>query len=112
MRLVLTALCILAFTVGGAEGKVTKVAPPPPIPIGDNSLPMQCGPVKDVLAMLKDKYHEKQTAVGMISEQIMFALYANIDTGSWTSLLISSDGGACMTGSGKSFAYTLMGKGA
>jgi hypothetical protein len=62
---------------------------------------MACGDRGELLAHLKDKYHESQTGFGMTEKGAVVELMTS-DDGSWTLILSFSNGRACLmaTGSG------------
>lgn len=60
----------------------------------------KCGPGKELLKTLQEKYKETGSAIGMINPQQAFLIVASPDGKTWTALVYNSDGTACFVASG------------
>lgn len=60
----------------------------------------KCGPGKELLKTLQDKYKEVGSAIGMINEKQAFLIVASPDGKSWTALVYNTDGTACVVAGG------------
>lgn len=64
-----------------------------------------CGPHEDVVSRLKERFEETRHAYGLISEKAIVEVYVS-GKGTWTMIVISPDGRACMVASGHSWTET------
>lgn len=64
-----------------------------------------CGPAQDVLSVLKDQFGESIVGQGL-SQGAIIQLWANDDTGTWTIVAVSPNGGACMLSAGSDFQHS------
>lgn len=110
----LIVLCIAVFAVLTVPrwvalahaGTVKKVAPHGATP----APAIKCGPVKLALSALKERFGESPALTGLISEKQMLLILENPDTKSWTELLVTADGMACMLASGTDFTLSIPGQ--
>ncbi|MDH3194739.1 MAG: hypothetical protein OEL78_00350 [Hyphomicrobiales bacterium] len=59
----------------------------------------QCGPHRRIVEVLAGKYGEAPRAIGSVSRNHLMEVYVS-ETGSWTILVTSADGNACIIASG------------
>jgi hypothetical protein len=64
---------------------------------------MMCGKRADIIRQLDEKYGETRRSLGLAGGRGVVELYASDETGSWTILLTSPQGTACMMASGEAF---------
>ncbi len=64
---------------------------------------MVCGKRADIIRQLTDKYGETRRSMGLAEGRGVVELYASEETGSWTILITSPQGTACMMAAGQSF---------
>jgi len=74
------------------------------------SAQQSCGPL-EALAGVVAKYKEQLITSAPIQEGVMLVTYANLNTGTWTTAIVSVEGTACVFASGRGFKHHL-GKGA
>ena len=60
-----------------------------------------CGWAEDNERILRDKRHETPIASGYIDETIQFRIYASEDGKTWTAMIVTADGMACLVESGE-----------
>jgi hypothetical protein len=64
---------------------------------------MLCGKRTDIVRQLDEKYGETRRSMGLSEGKGVVELYASDETGSWTILLTTPQGTACMMASGEAF---------
>lgn len=64
---------------------------------------MMCGKRTDMVRQLGDKYGESRRSLGLAAGRGVVELYASEATGSWTILLTSPQGTACLMAAGEAF---------
>jgi hypothetical protein len=64
---------------------------------------MLCGKRTDIVRQLDEKYGETRRSMGLAGGRGVVELYASDETGSWTILLTTPQGNACMMASGEAF---------
>ncbi len=64
---------------------------------------MVCGKRADLVRQLGDKYGETRRSMGLAEGRGVVELYASEETGSWTILMTSPQGIACMMAAGQAF---------
>jgi hypothetical protein len=64
---------------------------------------MICGKRTDIARQLGEKYGETRRSLGVSGGQGVVELYASDETGSWTILITSPQGAACMMAAGQAF---------
>ena len=72
-------------------------------PVQMNRAQMICGKRTDVIRQLGEKYGETRRSLGRSEGRGGVELYASDETGSWTILLTSPQGIACMMAAGEAF---------
>lgn len=60
----------------------------------------QCGPAKEAFAALKEKFKETPAVIGAINEQAALVIVTSPDGGTWTALVVRTDGTACLISKG------------
>lgn len=70
----------------------------------------KCGPHDDITRGLGTRYGEARQAIGVAKEATppgiaLVEIWANLDTGTWTILVVTASGKACMVADGE--AYTI-----
>ncbi len=83
----------LAVAIGAAVVTGSVVAPTPA-----EAAP-KCAKHEQVVKLLKDKFKEKRTAVGLVANKGVMELYVS-KNGSWTALFTRPDGVACVMAAG------------
>lgn len=63
----------------------------------------QCGTFEQVDSVLKNKYGEAQRVMAMPQQGGVIFFYANAETGTWSLVVASPDGGACLIADGTGF---------
>jgi hypothetical protein len=71
--------------------------------IGRPSGPMVCGQRTEIVRQLSEKYGETRRSVGVSGGQRIVEVYASDETGSWTILITSPYGTACLVAAGEAF---------
>ena len=61
-----------------------------------------CGPRPAVIAALKDRFGESVQSMG-INNGVVFEMWANVETGTWTILMTLPDGMSCIPADGNGF---------
>lgn len=69
-----------------------------------------CGNRDDMVAELKQQYHEDPMAVGQVDDQAVIEILAS-ENGSWTILATGTDGVSCIVSAGESFESTTLVRG-
>ena len=64
---------------------------------------MVCGKRTDMVRQLDEKYGETRRSLGLAEGRGVVELFASEETGSWTILLTSPQGTACMMAAGEAF---------
>ena len=64
---------------------------------------MVCGKRADMVRQLDEKYGETRRSMGLAEGRGVVELYASEETGSWTILITSPQGTACMMAAGQAF---------
>lgn len=59
-----------------------------------------CGQYTDMAEEISSRYGEQVRFVGLDTRNLITVLFANEDTGSWTALVVQTDGKACMVAAG------------
>lgn len=63
----------------------------------------QCAPYESVVAQLADDYQEQLRTLGLVDNDAVVVQFANEETGTWTILVVSPQGVACLIASGESW---------
>jgi hypothetical protein len=64
-----------------------------------------CGPRADIVRQLGERYGETRQSLGLAGGRGVVELYANSESGSWTILVTSPQGTACLMAAGDSFEH-------
>jgi hypothetical protein len=64
---------------------------------------MMCGKRTDMVRQLGEKYGESRRSMGLAGRRGVIELFASEATGSWTILLTSPQGTACLMAAGEAF---------
>ncbi len=64
---------------------------------------MVCGKRADIVRQLGEKYGETRRSMGLADGRGVVELYASEETGSWTILITSPQGIACLMAAGQAF---------
>ncbi len=64
---------------------------------------MVCGNRTDMVRQLGEKYGETRRSMGLAEDRGVVELYASEETGSWTILMTSPQGIACLMAAGQAF---------
>lgn len=67
-----------------------------------SSAQANCGPRDVLLERLAGQYGEERQSVGL-ARNLMFEIFANPDTGSWTIVATRAGGSSCVMAAGQSF---------
>jgi hypothetical protein len=73
------------------------------LPAAPAGAQMVCGKRADIVRQLGEKYGETRHSMGLAQGRGVVELYASEETGSWTILMTSPQGIACMMAAGQSF---------
>lgn len=65
------------------------------------TMPNQCGPRADVLAVLANKFSETRRGLGLAGPSSVVELFASTTTGTWTVTVTLPDGRTCLLVSGE-----------
>ncbi len=65
--------------------------------------PLVCGKRADIVRQLGEKYGETRRSMGLADGRGVVELYASEETGSWTILITSPQGIACLMAAGQAF---------
>lgn len=87
-RIALAALAALVTTASPAAGQM-----PPP-----------CGPSRAIADMLARDHGEAVTGGGIDAAGRLLRIFANLDTGTWTAVVSTTEGLSCIVSSGKDWA--------
>lgn len=87
------SLGIAAMAFAAAQARAQTLSP---------AAPLQCGARAELVALLWGRYAETPRAMGLVAQDRMMELFAS-DSGSWTLLVTTAEGLACLLASGQSF---------
>lgn len=73
------------------------------VPVQMNGAPMVCGKRTDLVQQLDEKYGETRRSLGVTAGRGLVELYASEETGSWTILVTTPQGTACLMAAGQAF---------
>ncbi len=73
------------------------------LPAAPAAAQMVCGKRVDIIRQLGEKYGETRRAMGLADGRGVVELYASEETGSWTILITSPQGTACLMAAGQAF---------
>jgi hypothetical protein len=73
------------------------------LPAAPAEAQMVCGKRADMVRQLGEKYGETRRSMGLAEGQGVVELYASEETGTWTILMTSPQGTACMMAAGQAF---------
>ena len=73
------------------------------LPAAPAEAQMVCGKRTEMVRQLSEKYGETRRSMGLAEGRGVVELYASEETGSWTILVTSPQGTACMMAAGESF---------
>jgi hypothetical protein len=77
-----------------------------PVPVTAQSL---CGVREAVVDMLGTRYGETVRSIGLAGRDRIVEVFASEETGSWTILVTTTDGMACLVASGQHFEQVVAG---
>jgi hypothetical protein len=80
-----------------------QMAPTAPTGAQLAQVQMVCGNRTDMVRQLGEKYGETRRSMGLADGRRVVELYASEETGSWTILMTSPQGIACMMAAGQAF---------
>jgi hypothetical protein len=80
-----------------------QIIPDQPTPAQMTRTRMICGKRTDIVRQLGEKYGETRRSMGLSGGQGVVELYASDETGSWTILITTPKGTACMMAAGQAF---------
>lgn len=63
----------------------------------------QCAPYESVVTQLADGYQEQLRTLGLAANGAVVVQFANEETGTWTILVVSPQGIACLIASGENW---------
>ena len=69
-----------------------------------------CEPTEAIRSILKANYGETREVIGLHGE-VMFEMWLNNETGSWSILLTGANGTSCLVLAGEAFTYDMTGEG-
>ena len=93
---VMAALVIYAMWFASAA-QAQIVQPVPPV----------CGQRANMVQLLDEKYGETRRSMGLADGRGVVEIYASEETGSWTILITSPQGIACMLAAGQAFQIDI-----
>ena len=98
--LVISTLASIALPAGPTAAQMAgdQIAP-----VQMSPAQMVCGKRTDMIQQLGEKYGETRRSLGLAGARGVVELYASEETGSWTILLTSPQGTACMMAAGEAF---------
>ena len=96
-------LAIVAGIVLPAAPAEAQAAPAAPTGVQFTQVQMVCGKRADMVRQLSEKYGETRRSMGLAEGRGVVELYASEETGSWTILITSPQGTACMMAAGQAF---------
>ncbi len=67
----------------------------------------QCLPFDEAVSQLSGTYGEDVVAIGNVQSGARMFVFQNANTGTWTVMIVSPSGNACMAGSGTDFRLIL-----
>ncbi len=73
------------------------------LPAAPAAAQMVCGKRVDIIRQLGEKYGETRRSMGLADGRGVVELYASEETGSWTILITSPQGTACLMAAGQAF---------
>jgi len=73
------------------------------LPAAPAGAQMVCGQRADMVRQLGEKYGETRRSMGLAEGRGVVELYASEETGSWTILMTSPQGIACLMAAGQAF---------
>ena len=74
------------------------------LPAAAPAQPRACGPHDQLRSSLDERHGEARRAAGLTADgQAMMELYAAPESGSWTILVVLTDGRACLLAAGSAF---------
>ena len=90
----------LAFAAGfaAAPALAEEVSRPAPEAV---ARPAVCAAYQVHAKFLADRFGESPMFTGMVEDGIVLQLFVNRATGSWTALLVRTDGVSCVTSAGE-----------
>jgi len=65
------------------------------------NIPTLCSTYKEHAAYLAREFGEAPVFTGQLSRGLLFRVFANPKTGTWTALMIRTDGRSCVSAAGK-----------
>jgi hypothetical protein len=63
----------------------------------------QCAVRTDIVEGLAERYGERQMMSGLNPDGSMVQIFANVETGTWTALVVEANGMACLVAAGEDF---------
>jgi hypothetical protein len=90
----------LAFAVSFAAVPALAEEASRPAPEADARPPI-CASYEVHERFLAERYGETPTFTGSVDERIVLRLFVNHATGSWTALMVRTDGVSCVTSAGE-----------
>ena len=97
------AFAIVAGIVLPAAPAEAQAASAAPTVAQFTQVQMVCGKRADMVRQLSEKYGETRRSMGLAEGRGVVELYASEETGSWTILITSPQGTACMMAAGQAF---------
>ena len=97
------AFAIVAGIVLPAAPAEAQAASAAPTGAQFTQVQMVCGKRADMVRQLSEKYGETRRSMGLAEGRGVVELYASEETGSWTILITSPQGTACMMAAGQAF---------
>lgn len=91
-------IATLAFAASAVPALAEEAARPAP---EADSRPAVCAAYQVHAKYLAERYGEMPMFTGMVEEGIVLRLFINRATGSWTALLVRTDGISCVTSAGE-----------
>jgi hypothetical protein len=96
MTISTSRLCRLTLTAALALGAFTL------LPARDAGA-VECGRHENVIKLLADRYSERRTAMGIMSNKGIMELWVSEGSGTWTMLLTLPNGVSCILAAGEAF---------
>jgi hypothetical protein len=91
---------MLAFAASIAAGPAWAEQASRPAPEEDTRPPV-CAAYQVHARYLAERYGEMPTFTGSVDDKIVMQVFVNRATGSWTALLVRTDGVSCVTSAGE-----------
>ena len=88
----------LAFAAAAAPALAEEASRPAPAP---DARPAVCAAYQVHAKFLAERYGESPMFTGTVEEGIVLQLFVNRATGTWTALLVRTDGVSCLTSAGE-----------